>query len=206
MNNKYKNLFLILFLLINAILPGRFAYGLIYVLEVNILIAFRILFSRLIKVLKLNDYSSFIQIVFLFFISTLFNQLFILYSPLCSFCFSYGFYIPCIAVYIVCEFIEKDREETLLILQEYKLYFKYISFFSIFTLVYFLIRDIFGYATITFPVPSGLKEIQLLKEHSLSFGGFFFASVSGALVFSGLSYLGIFLIHSKFFVTNKRGK
>ena len=59
------------------------------------------------------------------------------------------------------------------------------GFFSIYAFVFFLLRDIVGYGTISFPVPSGIFKLEL---PTLSyFSPFtFWASIPGALVLSGL--------------------
>ena len=52
-----------------------------------------------------------------------------------------------------------------------------------------MFRDIFGYGTISFPVPSGIHEIALFKNLSFAFMGSFWASVPGALVILAVAFV-----------------
>ncbi len=54
--------------------------------------------------------------------------------------------------------------------------------FSVFALFFFIIREIFSYGTLSLPCASGLMEFHVISENSLSFMGFFWGSMPGAVV------------------------
>ena len=91
-------------------------------------------------------------------------------------------YMPAIAVLMLGRFFDNRGMQLKMALSGNM---RESGFFSIYAFVFFLLRDIVGYGTISFPIPSGIFKLEL---PTLSyFSPFtFWASIPGALVLSGL--------------------
>ena len=78
--------------------------------------------------------------------------------------------------------------------------------FAVFSLLFFSIRDLLGYGTISLPGPSGLIEFHIVKENALSFLGFFFASIPGAMILLAVLLAVITLVMKKMeiYATSRR--
>lgn len=172
---------------------GRFGYGLLLILALNIFLVLGILVRKLLEIFKLQDFLPVITGVFLVSIAVLFKQILIFYSPVNALVLSFSIYMTAVSTYLT-SFIYNKPEKTL----KEDIIFNMLKSrdFSIFALIFFLFRDIFGYGTITFPVYSGLKSIVLFKsKNNFSFGTFW-ASIPGAVfLFAIMIALYAFIEH-----------
>lgn len=169
---------------------GRFGYGLIIVIALNLFLLFGILIRRFLTKIKLDDFQSVITGIFLVSAAVLFKQFLILYSPVNALILGFSIYMTAAATYLTSFLYGKSemtlRDEVIFNMRKSKNY-------SIFALLFFLFRDIFGYGTITFPVFSGLKSIVLVKSKGNFSFGTFWASIPGA-VFLFAIMIAIFAI------------
>ena len=162
--------------------PGRLYYGMPVIFVLNLLMVLTTLFSKLMDYCKFYTLKPICILLFLVGITIFARQLLILYSPVTALTMGLLFYMPTVAVLMLGRFFD-NRGMSLKIALVGNM--KESGFFSIYAFVFFLLRDIVGYGTISFPVPSGIFKLEL---PTLSyFSPFtFWASIPGALVLSGL--------------------
>lgn len=172
-----KNLYFVFIAASFALLvaaPGRLAYGLPLIIELNLLMAATMIFHSFIKKLDMGSLSDILTVSFIVFLTILFKQLLTLFSPVITLTLSYCVYIPALSVFLLASVFqsqpapaENNYENTL--------------WFSLFALVFFLLRDILGYGTISLPAPNGIKESYLFNSYDTAFLSFF-ATIPGALL------------------------
>jgi len=74
---------------------------------------------------------------------------------------------------------------------------KVTGYFSVLALIFYAVRDIFGYGTFTLPSSNGLYEKVFLDKDTISWGTFF-ASIPGALVLVCIAILVFIYVQNKF--------
>lgn len=168
--------------------PGRLAYGLILILEINFIFILGILFRRLISLFVPEDLQSILISIFLVFIATLFKQFVIMYSPIIGFVLGFLIYLPVFSSFIFGNLQDKDIIKNNSLGSELKKYMSKCGIFSLFAFIFYFFRDIISYGTLTLPSPSGVFELFRIKDFSLSFLGTFFASIPGAILSIALLY------------------
>lgn len=157
---------------------GRFGYGLIIVIALNLFLIFGILIRKLLEIIKLEDFQSVITAVFLVSEAVLIKQILVFYSPVNALILGFSIYMTAAATYIT-SFLFGTSKNTLK--DDVIFNMKKSRNYSIFALLFFLFRDIFGYGTITFPVYSGLKSFVIIKPKNNFYFGTFWATIPGAL-------------------------
>ncbi|MGL4986640.1 MAG: hypothetical protein ACRC5H_05810 [Treponemataceae bacterium] len=180
--------------------PGRFAYGIIVVLQLNLLCFFSLLVEFLIKKLKNQSLTSSMLLIFLVVFSALLYQIMVLFSPIIALTISFTYYLVCFSSFlfgiIFTNYEIPFKKKTVEIL-------KRMITFTLFALLFFIFRDIAGYGTITLPVHDGLKEIVLFERSqnkttflaSIPAGIIFLASITACYLF--LKHLYILIKRSK---------
>ena len=163
--------------------PGRFVYGLVLILLLNFLMLIGTIANSIVKKFKLQELQSTVIFTFLICGTILFRQLFIMLNP--EVVLTLGFVMFLIPVsFFVIGYLFNNYEEPFN--KRIKFSFTHSLTFSFYALLIFLIRDIFGYGTITY-FGSGLQIVEkiLLPEDSLSILSFF-ASIPGVLILSSV--------------------
>jgi len=176
--------------------PGRFAYGIILLFMLNLLMLAGTLFKHLVKVLDLDELLPVLLAVFLMTVSVIFKQLLITLSPLAALTLGFIIYMPAVSSFLIGNLYSQNSDN---IKENLAVNLKESILFSIFALAVFLFRDIFGYGTISLPAASGLVEISLIKVREGGFyPGIFWATIPGALVIIALSLAIYVHVISKF--------
>ncbi|MBR7064372.1 MAG: hypothetical protein IKI31_04425, partial [Treponema sp.] len=177
MNKKIMYVFTAASLSILVPSPGRFALGLILVAELFFLMILTQLFLHFTKLDKTKEDTVFFVLGFLIALATLFKTLLSLLMPEVSIQLGYVLYLPPLAACLTNLFLSKvDSNKS-----EFHFPLNACFVFVLFALVFFLVRDIVGFGTITFILPSGIKEIVLFQEERIS-ALTFFATIPGSLV------------------------
>lgn len=171
--------------------PGRFVYGLVLVAQLNFVMLFGILMNSLSNKLKLENETSVILLGSTIFSTILFRQLIILINPEIVLTLGFIIYLMPISFFFL-GYLFNETDSNLS--KRLKFTFSHLITFSIYALLYFLIRDIFGYGTITY-LSKGFKiteKIILDPEKTSMFS--LLASIPGSLLFSSI----ILFIHITF--------
>lgn len=159
--------------------PGRFGYGIILLLALNIFLFLGILFKRLIDYLKMDEFKPVLIAIFLVSIAILYKQILIFYSPVNALILGFSIFMTAISTYLTGYLYEKSF---LSLREELNMNLKKSFYFTIYALIIFLFRDIAGYGTISFPVHDGLKEIVIYTTKNEFAFGAFWASIPGAML------------------------
>lgn len=161
--------------------PGRLYYGVPVVIVLNLLMVLTTLFSKLMDHFKFFSLKPVCVLLVLVGLTIFSRQLLILYSPVTALTMGFICYMPTIAVLMLGRFFDNRGMHLKTAL---KGNMRESGLFSIYALVFFLLRDVVGYGTISFPVPSGIFKFEL--PTIAYFSPFtFWASIPGALVISG---------------------
>jgi hypothetical protein len=157
-----------------AAAPGRLAYGLPLIIELDILFFATKAFYSFVKKIEMGSLAEILALAFIVFMTILFKQVLILFSPVIALTLSFCLYIPALSVFLLASVFQGQAnadgasfEPTLL--------------FSAFALLFFLLRDVLGYGTISLPVSNGIKESYLFNSYDTAFLSFF-ATIPGSLL------------------------
>lgn len=181
--------------------PPRFAYGIIGVLLLNFLLYFGFLIKFIAEKLKLTAVLSPVLIVSLVFLTIIFKQLLILYSPLCALTLGFALFMVCFSSYLFGNILDAaglpPREHIVHTVVR-------TGLFSLALLLFFLFRDILAYGTITLPVSAGLKQIVLFTRsvharRSLTV----FATIPGTLFLLGFVFAFFSYANRKFMILRR---
>lgn len=161
--------------------PGRLYYGVPVVIVLNLLMVLTTLFSKLMDHFKFFSLKPACVLLILVGLTIFSRQLLILYSPVTALTMGFICYMPTIAVLMLGRFFDNRGMHLKTAL---KGNMRESGLFSIYALVFFLLRDVVGYGTISLPIPSGIFKFEL--PTIAYFSPFtFWASIPGALVLSG---------------------
>lgn len=180
--------------------PGRFVYGAALVLELNFVMLVGTLINSLIKKIKLEELSTLILLIMLIASTILYRQIMILICP--EVMLALGFIIYLMPISVFCfGYVFSNKEQPLV--QRLKLNMLHVLTFSVYALLFFLLRDLAGYGTFTFfGKYHQIYEKVLISEDNLGFFSIL-ASIPGALILSSvLLYMHIF-IRNKFEIMSK---
>lgn len=173
-----KNLYFVFIAASFALLvaaPGRLAYGLPLIIELNILMAASRAFYSFIKRFDMGSLSDILAVSFIVFLTILFKQVLILFSPVIALTLSFCLYIPALSVFLLASVFQSQQNSST------GGAFESTFWFSVFALLFFLLRDILGYGTLTLPIPNGIQESYLFNSYDTAFLSFF-ATIPGALL------------------------
>ena len=138
--------------------PGRLYYGVPVVIVLNLLMVLTTLFSKLMDHFKFFSLKPVCVLLVLVGLTIFSRQLLILYSPVTALTMGFICYMPTIAVLMLGRFFDNRGMHLKTAL---KGNMRESGLFSIYALVFFLLRDVVGYGTISFPVPSGIFKFEL---------------------------------------------
>lgn len=198
MNKQIYNIFTVISFALLIASPGRFAFGLIICAELFFLAICGLIISALLEKLNLNQFKSILTIITLIFSTILYKQIIMWLFPLIALQLSFVFYLPAISSYMIGMIYKNDSKI------KFSENIKIISFFSIFALVFYLIRDILGFGSFTFPTLNGIFELILFNSKTLSWS-VFFASMPGALFLVSVSILIFVCIQKRFNIIERIG-
>lgn len=191
MKRDYYFLYIILSLGLLVPVPGRFAYGFVLILLLNILLFAGLFVKRLVRILDIEEFQSVIIATALISICILYKQFIILLSPIMALTLGFAIFIPAVSSFLLGYVGDPVR---IPLKEECYDCMKKAGRFSVYGLFFFIIRDVLGYGTITFPKHNGIFQIRFFNVGA-GYIGSFFASIPGALVLTAVFV--IFLNHVK---------
>lgn len=174
--------------------PGRFIYGLILTVELNLLMVTGTIFYNIFQRLKLKELSSFATMFIVIAIAVCYKQILNFILPEASLVLGFIIYLLPVSIFFI-GYLYSNLQGT--VKQRLRINFVHILTFSIYALLFFLFRDILGYGTITYISNFSIVEKILIPADTI---GVFtvIASIPGALFISSvLLFIHIF-IRNKF--------
>ncbi len=164
-------------------IPGRLAFGIIMLVFLNVTMLLGTLFRKLICVLKLGNLQSVLVAMMLVCTATMAKLVLSLFCPIYALVLGFALYLPALSSFLIGYFFDPSREKLSVELAENM---SQSLRFSLAAFLLFLLRDIFGYGTITLPAKDSLFTIQIPFGTSFMQAGDFVASIPGTLVLVGL--------------------
>lgn len=157
--------------------PGRFAFGIVLVLLLNILMLSGTVVRYCVMRLRIGRMANIFLIGFLIFVTMLYHRLLVFISPAMALQMGFVIYLPTVSSYFI-GYIFGTKMQNLV--HDIKYNMSHALIFSIFALLFFLLRDILGFGTFTYISLSGFHEIVLHGDNISAFS--FLASIPGALI------------------------
>lgn len=158
--------------------PGRFAYGLILVVELFALVSAATLLRDAIRKLEFVRIGNVLCMSLIVALAILFRQILAVFLPLAALTLGFALYVPAVSAFAA-GLVPTD--ETAGIKSIFKRNMNSTALFSVFVLAFFLLRDIVGFGTITYIGPNGIEEKVLFDSEHIAFASFF-ATIPGALI------------------------
>ncbi len=180
--------------------PGRFVYGVALVLELNLIMLIGTVTNSLVKKMKLDELNTLIILVMMISTTILYRQIMILICPEVMLTLGIMIYLTPVSVFSF-GYIFSNRDDPLP--KRLKLNMVHVLTFSIYVLLYFLLRDLAGYGTLTFfGKAHQIYEKVIISPDNLGFFSIM-ASIPGALILSSvLLYIHIF-VRNRFDIMDK---
>ena len=171
--------------------PGRFVYGAALVIELNFIMLIGTLINSLVKKIKLEELNTLIILTTIVSTTILYRQILILICPEVMLTLGFMIYLIPISVFSFGYLFSNQNEP---LAARLKLNMIHILTFSVYVLLYFLLRDLAGYGTFTFfGKAHQIYEKVLISPDNLGFFSIL-ASVPGALILSSiLLFIHIFV-------------
>lgn len=175
-------------------LPGRFAYGLLAVLTLIILTGTQAIISSVLKSRNMNSYVLPLSFFSVIGMTVVLKQLLFCFSPVLALSIGFNLYLIAGAV-LVSDFIGNNFNS-----ENSKQFKNAVSFagkYALLVLIYFLIRDIVAYGTVTIPSPDGLFILRIFRHSDFTFPGNFFGTIPGGLMLVAIIIIIISFIARK---------
>lgn len=180
-----KNIFTYLSILLMLLIavPGRFAYGLCILAILFLMVLTGSLFKKLIYKLGIQELQVVLISIFLVAMTILLKQLLILFCPIMALTMGYAIFMPALSAFLLNNLYQDKRISS----AEINNATRQALFFSGWMLLVFLLRDIVGFGTITFPGYQDLAVIHIIKSvpNGVS-AGTALASIPGSFFLVGI--------------------
>lgn len=179
--------------------PGRFACGIVLVLELNVLMLTGTLLKDLIKKLELQQVGTIMLLSMLIAVTMLIRQIIAFTIPEMAIQLGFIMYLPTVSSFFI-GYMFGDPYSSLRNTLAKNM--KHSLLYSAFALVFFLVRDIAGFGTITLLTNHGVREIVLFNSGKID-ALVFLATIPGALVCTaGILILYVYIINKLEVVKN----
>lgn len=199
---KRKSIFLYapIFLALIIPTPGRFVFGFTLFLEMMFLTLVGTLMNALIKKIDLEKLRTVIILISIISATILFRQILIIICAEVALTMGFVLYIPAISLFLV-GILFNNVEDSLG--NRLKNNLGLVGLFSIISLLFFLVRDLFGYGTFTFFGANHqiFEKVLFTSDNWAIFS--FFASIPGGLILASiLLYIAIMVRNKIHIVRN----
>ncbi|MDE7140092.1 MAG: hypothetical protein K2O09_04990 [Treponemataceae bacterium] len=182
--------------------PGRLAFGLLMVVVFNVQVMTGVLVGHLTARLHLDDLKNVIVAVNLVAVTILFKQLVIFFCPVAALTLGFSFYLPALASAII-EFSYKEVAPSLA--ADIKEKALRNAVFSAVALGIYLVRDLVGFGTVTFPVWRRIAVVHVPFGARTTAAGAFFATIPGAFVLVAVLLALYLLVTGQFAALRRAG-
>ncbi len=163
--------------------PGRFVYGVTLVLELNLVMLIGTLAVSLVKKMKLEEINTLIVLTLIIGVTILYRQIMIMFQPEIMLTLGFIIYLMPVSFFII-GYVFSNNE--MLLTERLRINMVHILTFSVYALLFFLLRDICGYGTFTFFGKNHqIFEKVIIPSNRLGFFSIF-ASIPGAMILSSI--------------------
>lgn len=175
--------------------PGRFVYGVTLVIELIFLMLLGTLSTSLVKKIKLERLSSVVVLAMNISFAILFRQIMIMIQPEIMFTLGFIVYLMPVSVFMI-GYIFENPETPLN--EKLKLNMIHILTFSLYALLFFLLRDLLGYGTFTFFGKNHQIFEKVIRNPETTGIFSIFASLPGAFILSSVLLFIHVYVRNKF--------
>ena len=180
--------------------PGRFSCGLALLVLFNLQIAVMVLFFHLSSALGMENFRNVLMTLSLVFVTILYKQLLALFCPVMALTLGFCMYLPALSTVAIQFFF---GEGGVGLRSHLSGSLGRSAMFSAYLLLFFLIREVVGYSTVSLPAP-GSPMVFPLPFGSGSVG-LFLATIPGALALVAAVFAILVFVWRKFeIVRNSR--
>lgn len=171
-------LYISAFLSVVIPVPARFGWGIIMLFTMNVVMILGTTAKYFIRKLDIRELEPVCLLIFLYATTIFCKQLLILYSPMAALTLSFALYLIPISTFIL-GYILTDKEMDPKIL--FKKNMSASGIFTGYALIFYLIRELLAFGSISFPVKKGIHVIKIIADRMPEYT-FFFATIPGAFV------------------------
>ena len=200
MKKNYFYVYMVAALSIILPLPPCFAYGILAIIQIFLLVIAGLFTKLLLERLDMKKQIPAIILFVLTIFTILYKQLLILYSPVMALTIGYSLYLICFSSYVLGNILDSVGFSPWM---HFLKALGRISLFSAFTLVFFVVRDILAFGSISYPSKEGVKYIRLFKT---GYDGHFFVSIPGTLIMLGLIFALFAFVNRKIMIIQRSCK
>jgi len=169
--------------------PGRFAYGIILTLLFNLVFLAGTSFVFAVRKYITGTMQSVVIMTFLIGMSVFLKDILIFIFPVIVLQLGVLLYFPALSVFIL---TAVNRKGSSTLQEAISMNMKDSGCFSLFALIYMLLRDIAGYGSISFPGFNGILAVQFINSAKIPFMCFL-ASLPGTIISS--TVMAVLYIH-----------
>ncbi|MBR6341741.1 MAG: hypothetical protein IKR64_07555 [Treponema sp.] len=180
--------------------PGRFVYGITLVLELNLLMLVGTLANSLVRKIKLEEMNTLIVLILIISTTILYRQIMIMLQPEVMLTLGFIIYLMPVSVFLFGYLFSNQGQP---LKERLKLNMFHVLTYSIYALLFFLLRDLAGYGTITFyGANHQIYEKVLISAQKTGFFSIF-ASIPGALILSSILLFIHIYVRNRFDIVRK---
>ncbi len=174
--------------------PGRLSFAIVILLLFNVQMAAVTLCFHGINALGLKSVRNVLLVLSLIFLTVLYKQFLIAFCPIIALTLGFCLYLPALSTVAIDFFFEKREEKLFVHLMDSMQ--KSIQITAA-ALLYFLIREVVGYGTVSFP---GMGKIIVFHLPFAVFGrgGVFFATMPGNFALIAVALSAFVFVRKKF--------
>ena len=181
--------------------PGRLVCGIVFALELCLLMVLGILFRALMKKIKLDKLLDVLTLCFVVYFTLLFKQFLILLMPEIALQMSFVLFLPSISTFTTVFLMD---ESGISLSENLRANLPSTLLFAGYMLLISLVRDVFGYGTLTLPAYGRHFELVLFNSDKVSVMPFL-ATIPGALMLTSLTLAAYLWFERKFHIMYKAG-
>lgn len=174
--------------------PGRFVYGVVLVLEMNIIVFLNCFFTLAVKQLGLEKIKTVLVLTFILSITIFYRQFMIVLQPEIVLTLGYVMYLCPVSTFVIGYLFDSEEKP---LVENIKNKMLNMLFYSLYALLFFLLRDLFGFGTITFFGANHMIFEKVLFEFERVRILSIFASIPGALILTSVILFLYILLREK---------
>lgn len=177
--------------------PGRLVVGVVLAIEEILLAVFCSLFISLLDTLEVKQIKESCICLFVITFVILYKEVLSMWMPSLALQLSFIIFLPAISTFSTA-FLIDDKTDNFV--SRLSCVVPAHLVFALYMIIFCLIRDIFGFGSITIPAIGGVTEIILWKSEV----GLFLATIPGALMLSALILASFLVIEHWYFAIKSK--
>ncbi len=181
-------------------LPSRFAYTLIMLVTVNFVMLSGTALKMFIGKLDLQNLETPLLIIFMISMTLLFKQLIILFSPIIALTIGFVIYLAPVSSFLTGHILEPKENYTS---NMFAVNMRNSGILSGIAALVSIVREFLAYGSFSLPFRDGIHiyKYPFVKSDTLSF---FFSTISGALILTGIVVALFFFINRKIEIARRK--